>query len=674
MNIDDQKNMLNKVEEYICEDKYVESIQILESISFDLSLMEKKTKLISHCLYQIGCQEKAFKELENFYIDKYKADLQKGWLLFNIAKYDFSEKHFKALFEKCSTADVAQGWIASLRKQRKFYQAVEIFEKYQNKFSKDSGYMFEKGWILVEKLQYESAQRYFKLMKICFPNSKTPYEWVIECLVYMKNFHEVRCDLRLAREKFPEFKIIWDLQEAKLFHAMGNFHESVSIFNKVLELDSYNRVAIQGKLASIRLLGNLSNYEFVISKIPSFIKKDIGIRREIALFIRVTSPSNSLNIINEIVMLPQSSVTDRLDLAEILCEIGGYENLKKAEEICWDLHGSGVEVSRLFGTVGTILIKKEIFEEAEKYLKMSINLDKFSEYYAVLSSIYMSRGDIDECLKVVETGLQYQPSSAALSVQKGKIQQKLNQMESAVNTFKYALRLEPKSFDAKMGLIGAFIEAERLEELEAYLSGYIKFELDKIKRDDFRRIMIQLMIKKFEDTRDPTYLQTASKEIDIIDHIKSKDVVLRGIVFAKAGKNREAYQEFIKAYKADETNIISKMYADRIKIVLTQENRNFNNVETKSWIVASISVLLIFFICYLRLISPPGIGETSFVALLPISMIFLISSFVLPYLNKLSISGIEIQLEGATERLGIQVPIDALRIGRDIRVDLPLTQ
>jgi tetratricopeptide (TPR) repeat protein len=307
--------------------------------------------------------------------------------------------------------------------------------------------------------------------------------------------------------------------------------------------------------------------------------------------------------------------------------------------------------------------------EAQRHLTKSTELDKQSEYFAVLANMYMSLGRFDECERLVDKGLAYQPTSSSLTVQRARLHQEAGRVEAAVSTFRAALQLDPKSFDAKVGMAGALIKAGRVEELEAHLMRFGREEENTVAKAEFSRLLVQLLIRRFEDTSDADYLERAHSELRLLGAPGPKDRFLRGIIYAKAGRVAEALEDFEGSFKADGSLLTSKIYADKLRLHIRREKRGVRGADAKSWVIAIVVMLLTalaWYMAYIKILSPANL-----IVLTPIFLVFLVVAFVLPYLNKLTLTGMEVQLESASERAGMQVPLDALGIGRELRASLP---
>lgn len=215
-----------------------------------------------------------------------------GWLYYFDEKYEQAIEKFDEVLRNNMHGDLKankykdlegaiQGKAASLRLLRKFQKAYEFLEDPIQVLPDHYGIQSELAWLYFDQKQYGRALNIFERL---FDRGATfALQWMISCLRSQRNYKKAK---NLLRKAFDQLKVGdplrigiqnergWFLSDKK------QYEQALIAFDETLRADERNEFALQGKVASLRLLRRFQEADDLIRKAQEWHPTSTGILSE----------------------------------------------------------------------------------------------------------------------------------------------------------------------------------------------------------------------------------------------------------------------------------------------------------------------------------------------------------------------------------------------------------
>ena len=183
-----------------------------------------------------------------------------AWELFNAQEWQDALTEFAKVLQFDATSEGSlQGEIACLRKLGKFDEAEKELDGALRQHPTSIGLLAERVWVNVEQKKYSQAIDALKTLlshSTKHIDAAEQFSWLVTLLRIERRYEEAETELSRALA-IPGFENNYSLQidRAWLYFYEERFEEANKTFNAVLAQHPGDAMAIQGKLACLRLQG-----------------------------------------------------------------------------------------------------------------------------------------------------------------------------------------------------------------------------------------------------------------------------------------------------------------------------------------------------------------------------------------------------------------------------------
>ena len=572
---------------------------------------------------------------------------KQGWRHFEDTEWDKAIEVFDSILQIDSSNEGAlQGRIASLRKEQRFVESHQFLDAALKLRPTSIGILSERAWLYLEQKKHGEAIRAFDEVLQVDRNNESIYLWKIYLLREQRRFEEAERAVQKATDLFAQSTRVLN-EQGWLYFYQQQYDEAVNCFERVLATDAGNELALQGKIATLRMQGEYADAHREIEQALKKLPKSIGILSERGWLCFAQARFDEAEAaFEEVLALVPNDPFSCINLAWALVWQETEESYSKATRYCRKALSLNASLAQAYGCLGVVAYKQGHMLLAENYLRRSIRVNPAKGHYVDLGALYTRMERYEEAEEVLAAAVQMNPADANAQMELGNLYLQSGRTKEAVRKFRLAMALDSNNPEAARALAIALMEIGQLVEAEKILRGAIR-QLDQTKRRKLHLALCQLLALLGDDTGDDWFFEEALKEVNIAIRLNPQDPDLyfhAGIVRFKLEDYVGALKSFKRCQGANEHHFEAEMNARRITSLIRneQERSRIGRWESRALALTILGLLIALWILYIATINLVSIAML--LVFSPLLLGCLVVSMLLPWLTRLKITGLEAEL------------------------------
>ena len=572
---------------------------------------------------------------------------ERGWVYFDQQQHDKSIASFdQALSVEPANELALRSKSRSFRRQRKFAEAEKVVTAALEQSPKSVHLLIESAWIDFECDKFDEAERRFIAAGELEPDNLEPIIGRVETLnrLYRRNeANELLVKLSAARPN--NIKVRIHLAWSHL--GLNNVSDAKRELGYVLGRD-------QSDMHAVNLMGvvhfNEGLYEEAKERFRAALENDPN------------EPAYHANLAWTLVReagempLSRASKAARPKWYRFLRHDGGQQPnsqyLLEAEERCRTALKIAPAYSPAYGCLGVIAFRKGRFLEAEELLQTSIRVNPREGRYVELGSLYVQMGRYDTAKQHLERALQIDKNDASALVELGNLYFQLNEIKEAAQLFRQAMHADTENEEPSRALAIALMRAGEYGEAGRALRRSIR-RLDERKRWRLHLTLSQVMTEMGEKNDDPELYEEALREIKEAISLKPEHpdpYFHAGVVRFKLEDYRGALKDFRCCLEKDADHLDAERNARLVKSFVREERRRTRGSLAAGITMGVLCILLLLGIWILYFKSTK-VTPTMVLTFSPILLGLSLVAFLLPWLIRLKLPGVEAELSQPKEKI-----------------------
>jgi len=579
-----------------------------------------------------------------------------AWDLLNVQKqYDKAiEICDEILNKEWNNVAAFQCKIAALREKRNFSAANKWLDKAHKIHPDHPGILSERAWCLKDQGKFEEAISAFDEVLKVKKSDDGIFCWKISLLRSLTRFEEAKKVIEEASRIFPaNFGI--RSQRGWLQLDQMQYDEAIKTFQEILEEDNNNELALQGKIASLRMKGQYTEATELANKAlspNSYLSKSTSIYSErVWIWFKQGKYEEAEADFKKILDLIPNDPSAHINLAWSLVRQETDTTLNEATKLCRKALELEPKLAGAFGCLGNIAYKQGRIRDAEEYFLRSIQVNAKKGHYADLGALYIEIGRYDEAKNKLDEALKYNPDDAYAHIEMGDLYFKTEKVKEAIWEFRRAADIDPYNPASFTAWATALMENNKLIDAEKVLRKAIR-RLDETNRWELHLTLCRLLTRIGDETNDLQFYVEALEEVKVAIHLKPQHPASYfhgGVVRFKLEDYRNAIKNFLRCRDKDEYQFEAELNIRRIKSLIRRQR-----AESRASLLASIFLAIVYLtqliaIWILRF-STDKISDTMLTVLVPILLGLLVVAVLLPWLSRLKMSGFEAELSEPTPK------------------------
>lgn len=571
---------------------------------------------------------------------------QLGWKEFNAAFYDNAIAVFDKI-ESLEAGNVAalQGKIACYRKKGDFKSASEILEQGLKLYPHEPGLLSEKAWFYKEQNQYDQAISAFTDLLEIKKNDVGLFLWQLYLLRIQHCYSQASSLLKEAKKLFPSNTNLL-IEEGWLTFYLLQYGDSMQIFKQVLDKDPFNELALQGKIACLRMQ---ALYVEALDECDSAIKKastSPGIFSERAwINIDMENYAAAEEDFKIVLSLVNNDPYVQINLAWVLVKQKSADKLTEAIKYCKNALGIHPDLAEALSCLGNIAFKKGNIREAESYFSRSIKSDPNKGAYADLGALYIQMGRYEDAKEQLDQALKNNSNDMYAHLEMGYLYLNTDKNREAIREFKTVSMMDPDNPESFKALGIALTENKNFIEAEKVLRNAIK-TFDEQKSYELHLALSHLLTLYGDQMNNSIYYEEALEEVQKAIRIKPADAYCffnSGIIKFKLEDYKTSSKFFKRCFEDDILGVEAKLNSKRIEEIEKKGKALVRSSKFSSFFLTIIFLVQLVFVWFLYL-NTTKMTSAIISILVPILSGLLIISVLLPWLSRFKMSGIEADL------------------------------
>lgn len=569
-----------------------------------------------------------------------------AWEYFALEDYKNALETFEKIFEKDNLNIAAnQGSIACYRKLNDFKNAGKFLENALKILPAEPGILSENAWFYLEQNDFEKALKAFEDLSSIKKDDIGIYLWYLYLLRHQRFFKKMMEVIKEAKLLFPNQQSLL-IEEGWMLFYLSRMGESLVIWSSILKNEPANEIALQGKIACLRMQRKFSEALRLADKASDLVKDSPGINSEKGwINIELENYEAAEQNFRSVLKLVKNDGYAHINLAWALLKQGSQIDFDAASEHCKKALDINPNIPEAWGCMGNIAFKNGNIKEAENCFLQSIENDAQRGSYCDLGALYLQLERYDEAKEMLDQALKLNPDDAYARLETGYLYFYTNKIKDAIREFKRSIMLDANNPESHKALGIALMEDENIMESEKVLRTAIN-RYDGKNCNGLHIALAQLLLRNGDQAINDNYYKDALKEIQTAIRLKPanpSNYFYNGIIKFKLEDYQAALTCFKLCLKYDKDFIEADLNARKIKAILDRNKTLFKSSKFPSIFLTIIFLaqLILVWILYLK---TEKITLVSISVLVPILSGLLIISILLPWLSKFKMSGIEAEL------------------------------
>jgi tetratricopeptide (TPR) repeat protein len=516
----------------------------------------------------------------------------------------------------------------------------------------------ERGWVYLDQKQYEQALETFDEALALDPDNMLP---ILGRVLALRRLYRNGEALRLLQE----FKLRYPA-DVEMRVQLGWFHigqndavRARKEFESILKVEPLYPNAVNG-------LGAVYFNQGIYEEAENWFRTALGVEPNEPAFhtnlawalVRETGESSSYTTAPAAKpkwyrFLPQD--TKLLD----------HKYLSESEEHCRAALELESDYGSAYGCLGVIAFKKGRFLEAEDFFLRGTRANPRGTEYVALGALYTQMGRHEEAKEAFKEALLLDKNDSRALVELGNLYLQLSDTREATRLFRQAMHTNLNDEEPPRALAIGLMRSGEYGEAGRILRRALR-QLDYSKRWRLHLTLSQLLTEMGEKNDDSELYEEALKEIKEAISLNPQRIepyFHAGVVRFKLEDYRGALRDFRFCLEKDPDHFDAERNV-RLVQAFTKEERRRTRGSLYAGIVMGvvcILMLIVLWALYLR----PGvtkISETMVITFSPILLALSLVAFLLPWLIKLKLPGVEAELSQPKEKIS-KGPTGAIGFG-----------
>lgn len=593
---------------------------------------------------------------------------RQGWALVSERQYDAAVARFKTVFARDPKSVAAyQGTIAALRKQQRYKEAETLLAKASAVHPEAAGILAERAWLHVEQNQKAEAIGAFEAAIERMPNDEGLYLWRIYLLRELGKFDACRDAIRAARGVFPSSARLQS-EEGWLHFAQHEYHAALEAFSDVLKHHPADESALQGRIASLRLLGRYEEARRVADDALRTTQGNRAIRNELGWLLFALGQYEAAEDAFRFAMgLDPHDAAGYVNLAWALIRQNTETARTEAAALCREALRLDSRFAAAFGCLGVIAFQRGAFRESEVSFERSIAVDPDRGHYADLAALQIAMGRHEEAEKTLQTAIAKNASDPYAHIQRGNLCLETGRLADATREYRLAAALDPFSSDGTRALAIALTKNDQLPEAERTLREALRRRESggENQAAELHVALAEVLMRQADQTGDTALLEEALREANVAIKIRPRYVAghfQAGLVRYKLDDLRGALGSFRKCQNDATYGLQADLNVKRLSAAIRRANVRAGGPRVISALLAVVIIAQLSLVWMLRFrpaailgtkpdstattsaAAATGIPDATFAVLIPVLIAFLLVVALLPNLKSLKVTGLEADL------------------------------
>ncbi len=593
---------------------------------------------------------------------------ERAWLYADEGKPERALPLFESILARDPKNEEAlKGRIASLRKQRRYGEAQQALDAALKDHPDSIEFLSEQAWLYVEQHQPGQARSAFdavleKAEEELKKTGKNPVPereleqhtaWKVFMQVEERDLDGALKNVDAALERFSMSTTLLDAHGWVRFYRQ-EYPAALKSFEAVLEKDTNNESALQGRIATLRSMGRLHQAERAWKLASKRQPSSPGIAAERGWIALARGRyAQAQDAFRKVVALREGDPRPRVDLASALIQ-DKPGDLEEAEEQCREALRLDEWCAEAYACLGAIAARRHDVRQAEENLLRSIELHPASRTHADLAALYIESQRYRKARVELRRARKIDPHDANAAMQLGSLYLRTDRPYRAARAYHRAVELARHEPDAHAGLATALMESVRYDEAEKVLRGAIE-RLDHTGVWKLHLLLSQLFVRQGDNGRDPKLYDEALKQGNIATALAPREGAPHfhaGIAWLRLEEYDDALKSFRRCRNVDPENADALVQEQRVLRLVHKEHERSRVGRGESWLLAAFFLACFITIWVLRYTSPGGTNLDNSV-LLTMSTVLLglaLASRMLPWLTRIKFSGFEAELQAPAPR------------------------
>jgi tetratricopeptide (TPR) repeat protein len=337
------------------------------------------------------------------------------------------------------------------------------------------------------------------------------------------------------------------------------------------------------------------------------------------------------------------------NLAWALVRLEDDRRLDEAAALCQEAIRLDARRAQAYSCLGVIAFRRGHWRESEEAFLRSIAVSPLEGSHSDLGALYTQTGRYEEARRALDQALAVNPNDTQAHVELGNLHLEMENAREAVRAFRRAVALEPGNDDASRALALGLMRADDFAEAETVLRRALR-RADPARRWRLHLTLSQLLSRRADRPGDVAqFYEEALREANTSLHLKeyAETYFQSGYVRAKLDDYRGALRMFERCLELDAENFEAERWVNRLRDLLRQRR-----VQTRGgvWgtILLGVLALVQLGVAWWFYFNQ-RISETTLAVLVPILLGLGVLAFLLPWLTKFKLPGLEAEMSQPKE-------------------------
>lgn len=577
--------------------------------------------------------------------------IQLGWLQFGQGQLDKAIATFDRILKPYPYDQVAIQWkILALRESNRISEAEKVANEALGNDASNAVFLCERGRLYYERDDFQKAEEHYSKAIAADPDYLDAYFNRMEALKRLNRSDEALKMLEgLKRLRPDDPDVIGQLGWFVL--RTGNLLRARQELESLLRLDPKS--------------SSTSNYMGVLAFFEERYH-DAEAEFQKALKLEPTSDMYHSNLAWALIRQARETLSGTRSpkntwLESLGQSIGVIDRtpanaseglLREAEEHCRTALQISPNSTEAYSCLGIIAFKRGRFIESEDFFKRSIEINAKEGNYVDLGALYAQMGRYDEALTVLEKARKLDRTDMRARLELGNVYLQTEKLKDAIHMFREAMAASPDSPEPPRALALGLMRNSEFTEAGRVLRKAIR-SLEQSRRWQLHLALCQLLSDLADKNDDPDLYNEALKEASTAILLKpdhASPYFYAGLVRYKLEDYHRALKHFRECLKRDPDHFDAEQNARRVRALLqSQRVRAQSGIYVGAVLGAICAGLLgTLWVLYFK---TDKITVTMLSTLSPILLGLIFVAFLMPWLSKLKLPGVEAELSRPKEKI-----------------------
>ena len=612
-----------------------------------------------------------------------------GLLYAESRQYDKAKQVVEKLL---ALEDVDQYYLANLafqfRLKRRFTEASEVLEKSLVVYPDSIQLLNEKAALLYDQQRYEEAITCIDKIIEKQGDSDFAAALKISALRFLNKIEQAEELIRqLPEHVAANYKTVNEI--GLLYMDKGEFSKARECFEKATQLASY---WTEPKLNMVKLLKKENKTTEALKLLQDISKEyqdNAGIIAQLGwLYLEASDLVNAESMFKKLLAKDENSIEGILGMGGVYFSQGLYEEAERQfrkvldidsqdainyTNLAWSLVQQGNDASikearalcekalllnprlpNAYSCLGALETQQGKYLKAQEHYLKGISVEEKTGDYAGLGSLYTLMGKYQEAEDALNKGLSFEQNNANIYFELGNLYSEKNEKQNAIEYYRQAVAIAEDNENYYRGLAIALMDKGEFSDAESLLRNAIR-KLDVHRRWRLHLTLSRLLTMLGDEQDENQYYEEALKEVGeaVRQKSTSADVYFHmGIIQAKMQSYRAALRSFRKCIKLDPHHFEANRNAHRVQHLLRKEN-----ILSRGSLWGGIGVGVLAFtqliVLWYLFLTGDKVDDKMVMLLVPILIGLVVIAFLLPWLIKIKLPGLEAELTKPEERVAV---------------------